>query len=50
MRFLTEHERNFPRTRILTHGNAQFTWMQSQGSASGHVRICSHNLGTFREG
>jgi hypothetical protein len=24
---------------MLTHGDAQFTWMQ--GSTSGHVRICS---------
>ena len=28
------------RSRILTHGDSQFTW--THGSASGHVSICSH--------
>jgi hypothetical protein len=41
MLFLTEHERDFSRSRILTYGDAQFTWMQGQGSTSGRVRICS---------
>ena len=34
-----ESDRDPTRSRILIHGDAQFTWMQGQGSASGHVRI-----------
>ena len=42
MRFQTEFDRDLTRSRILTHGDAQFTWIQGQGSASGHVRIKFH--------
>jgi hypothetical protein len=49
MWFLIGLEHGFPRSRILTLGDAQFTWMRGQGSASGHVRICSR-LNAFCEG
>ena len=36
MRHLIELEHDFSRSHILTHGDAQFTWMQGQEFASGH--------------
>ena len=37
-----ESDRDPARSRILTHGDAQFTWMQGHGSASGYVCIKFH--------
>jgi hypothetical protein len=42
-----ESDRDPARSRILTYGDAQFTWMLGQGSASGHVRIRFPPLGHF---
>jgi hypothetical protein len=43
-----ESDRYPTRSRILTHGDARFTWMQGQRSAFGHVRIKFHQDTTCR--
>jgi hypothetical protein len=38
-----ESDRDPTRSRILTYGDAQYTWTQERGSAYGHVRIKFHS-------